>query len=280
MQDQPLEVLSRTVLLRPGVDLTMRLPARSAPAITESFSPTSLAFATANDPCDRRFVNSGPNPAQRRANCIAAGIANPDGFTSNIVGFTAPISVSGNAALRNERADSWTVGAIVRPRFVPGLTITADWVDIRLRDAIVLLGAGQTLDACYDAVAYPAAVCVGTGDIDTARGEIGNPKHSFTANVTVDRGPVNLLWQTQYYGKSVWNADAAPNALEYSGVGAWWLFNASIGVDVSKQFALRLIVDNVFDAKPPFPAPAANGTITYYSGILGRYFRASATAKF
>ncbi len=78
----------------------------------------------------------------------------------------------------------------------------------------------------------------------------------------------------------MWNADAAPNALEYSGVGSWWLFNASLGVDVSKQFSLRLIVDNVFDAKPPFPAPAANGTITYYSGILGRYFRASATAKF
>ncbi|WP_263587682.1 TonB-dependent receptor domain-containing protein [Sphingopyxis sp. GC21] len=329
--------------LSPVADVTIRgnfTRSVRAPAITESFSSTSLAFATANDPCDRRFVNSGPNPAQRRANCIAGGIANPDAFTSNIVGFTAPISVSGNAALKNERADSWTVGAIVRPRFVPGLTITADWVDIRLRDAIILLGAGQTLDACYDAVAYPAAVCrqidrdpggqvtfvrtgyanaasmdfrgltaeiayrreiaadtalglslnyfyldkletrVGTGDIDTARGEIGNPKHSFTANVTVDRGPVNLLWQTQYYGKSVWNADAAPNALEYSGVGSWWLFNASLGVDVSKQFSLRLIVDNVFDAKPPFPAPAANGTITYYSGILGRYFRASATAKF
>ena len=152
--------------LSPVADVTIRgnfTRSVRAPAITESFSPTSLAFATANDPCDRRFVNSGPNPAQRRANCIAAGIANPDGFTSNIVGFTAPISVSGNAALRNERADSWTVGAIVRPRFVPGLTIPADWVDIRLRDAIVLLGAGQTLDACYDAVAYPAAVC---GQID------------------------------------------------------------------------------------------------------------------
>ncbi|MEC7297921.1 MAG: methyltransferase [Pseudomonadota bacterium] len=35
MQDQPLEVLSRTVLLRPGVDLTMRLPARTAPTITD-----------------------------------------------------------------------------------------------------------------------------------------------------------------------------------------------------------------------------------------------------
>ena len=40
------------------------------------------------------------------------------------------------------------------------------------------------------------------------------------------------------------------------------------------------MADIVSDKKPPFPAPAANGTITYYSGILGRYFRASATAKF
>lgn len=311
-----------------------------SPAITEIFNPTSQAFDTANDPCDARFVDSGPNPAQRRANCIAAGIADPDNFTSNIVDFTAPVSVAGNPDLQNEKANSWTVGAVIRPRFVPGLTVAVDWVNIKLKDAIVSLGTEQTLEACYDAADFPPAICaqidraadgqvsfvrtgfanaasfdfagltaeiayrrkvgadtalglslnylyldkletqVGSGDIDTGRGEIGDPKHSFTANINIDHGPVNFLWQTQYFGKGVWDADAAPDAYEINGVGDWWLFNASLGFDVTEKFEMRLIVDNVFDKKPPFPAPAAGGTITYYSGVLGRYFRVSGKVKF
>jgi len=317
-----------------------------APAITEFFNPTSQAFETANDPCDSRFVNAGPNPAQRRANCIAAGIADPDNFTSNIVDFTSPISVSGNPDLQNERADAWTVGAIIRPRFVRGLTIAVDWVDISLKQAVVSLDTLNTLNACYDAAEFPSAICsqidrdangqvtfvrtgyanaasldfegltaeiayrkdladlglganagnlglsinymylnkletrVGNGDINTARGEIGDPKHSFTANINYENGPVNLLWQTQYFGKSVIDADAAPGDYQYPSMNAWWLFNATIGYSVNEQFKLKFIVDNVFDADPPFPVPAAGGTITYYSGILGRYFRAAATVKF
>ncbi|MBL0916977.1 MAG: TonB-dependent receptor, partial [Sphingopyxis sp.] len=121
-----------------------------APAITEIFNPTSQAFDTANDPCDARFVDSGPNPSQRRANCIAAGITDPDNFTSNIVDFTSPISVSGNTDLQNEKANSWTVGTVIRPRFVPGLTVAVDWVNIKLKKAIVTLNTEQTLEACYD----------------------------------------------------------------------------------------------------------------------------------
>lgn len=55
-------------------------------------------------------------------------------------------------------------------------------------------------------------------------------------------------------------------------VGDWWLFNASLGFDVSDKFEMRFIVGNVFDKKPPFPAPAAGGTITYYSGVLDAIF--------
>ncbi|MGR4893613.1 TonB-dependent receptor domain-containing protein [Sphingopyxis sp. LARHCG72] len=311
-----------------------------APAITEIFNPTSQAFSTANDPCDGRFASAGPDPARRRANCIAAGIADPTSFTSEIVDFTKRISVSGNSNLQNEKADSWTVGAVVRPRFIPGLTVAVDWVDIKLKKAIVSLDTEQTLEACYDAPTFPTAVCdqidrsatgqvdfvrtgyvnaasydfagltaeiawrgevapdtslglslnylyvnkletrVGEGTVDTNRGEIGNPKHSFTANVNIDHGPVNFLWQTQYSGKSVWDADAGPNDYEIRGVGDWWMFNASLGIEVKKDFELRFIVDNVFDKAPPFPASAQGGTVAYYSGILGRYFRVAATAKF
>ncbi|HEX8554701.1 MAG TPA: TonB-dependent receptor [Sphingomonas sp.] len=146
--------------LAPVRDITFRgnfTRSIRAPAITEAFNPSSQAFETANDPCDIRFIGSGPDPARRAANCAAAGV--PAGLTSNIVEFTIPVTVAGNANLENEVADSWTVGAIIQPRFLPRFSLAVDWVDIRLNQAIVTLGAEQTLEACFDAPSFPSAIC-------------------------------------------------------------------------------------------------------------------------
>jgi outer membrane receptor protein involved in Fe transport len=128
-----------------------------APAITELFNPTSQIFDTANDPCDSRFLNSGPDPATRQANCAAAGL--PPDFQSNVVDFTSRGTLSGNTGLRNERANAWTVGAVLRPRFIPNLTLAVDWVDIELEDAIESLDMETTLEACYDDPGFPGPIC-------------------------------------------------------------------------------------------------------------------------
>jgi outer membrane receptor protein involved in Fe transport len=253
-----------------------------------------------------------------------------------------PTTITGNPNLRNERADSFTFGAVLRPRFLPGFTASADYVHIALKDAIVALGGDQVLDACYDAVNYPSSFCkmvtrnsagqitmidegyynasaaklkavtadidyrfdlravglgdhagqvdlgvhyyhlinqytrIGNGDIDHTVGEIGNPRDSFTANLNYTKGGVNLLWQTEYFGPSVIDADAPPSAYQYPGISHWFLFNASIGGTIDGRYDLRLIVDNVTNARPPFPTPAGGGTITYFSGIVGRAFRITA----
>jgi len=315
-----------------------------APAITEIFNPTSQAFESGNDPCDARFITAGPNPSVRAANCATDGIVQP--FTSNYSDFTVPIVVSGNPDLENEKANSWTVGAVLRPRFVPGFTLAVDYVSIKLKNAITSLSGNNILNACYDNASFPNQFCglvdrdnagqitliregffnaaalefsgvtselayrfnlsdlglganagrlglslnylyvdkqfsrVAAGDIDTSRGEIGNPKHSLTANLKYENRAFDLLWQTQYFGKGRIDADADAADYEYPGVGDWWLFNASAGLKVGDRMNLRFIVDNILDKKPPFPAPAGGGTITYYSGLLGRYFRVSTSLKF
>lgn len=128
-----------------------------APAITELFNPSSAIFTTANDPCDARFRNAGPNPQQRQANCAAAGL--PADFQSNIVDFTSRGALVGNTELTNEKADAWTVGAILRPSFLPGFSLAVDWVDIELEDAVQSLNAVQTLQACYDSPTFPDPIC-------------------------------------------------------------------------------------------------------------------------
>lgn len=126
-----------------------------APAVTELFAANQPAFdgGAGTDPCDRQNLTAGPNPAVRAKNCAAAGL--PTVFTSGINSFTVPITVIGNRALKNETAKSFTVGALVQPKFIPRLTISADYISIDLKDAVASLSAKQVLDACYDSSAYP-----------------------------------------------------------------------------------------------------------------------------
>ena len=124
-----------------------------APAMTELFLPSSTNFEFANDPCDARFIGQGTNPAQRAANCAAAGIVQP--FTSNVVNATAIGQTSGDPTLTSETADSKTFGVVLRPRWVPRLNISIDYIEINLTNAIEQLNLNAILDGCYDATDYP-----------------------------------------------------------------------------------------------------------------------------
>jgi iron complex outermembrane receptor protein len=126
-----------------------------APSITELFLPSATSFQFANDPCDKNFVNQGTSPAQRRANCIAAGI-DPTTFVSNVVNASAIGTTSGNTSLQSEVAFSKTFGVVLRPRFAPKLNISVDYIDIALKDAIQTLTLVNNLDACYDSSDFPS----------------------------------------------------------------------------------------------------------------------------
>lgn len=128
-----------------------------APAVTELFNPTSQIFTTATDPCDQRFLNGGPNPATRKANCAAAGL--PVNFSSDIVDFTSRGTLSGNPRLENEIASARTLGLVLRPEFLAGFSATVDWIDIRVTQAILSLDATQILEGCYDSPSYPNTLC-------------------------------------------------------------------------------------------------------------------------
>lgn len=125
-----------------------------APAITEAFAPVASVFDTANDPCDARYITGGPNPNRRAANCAAAGITQP--FTSNVVDFTAQGTFGGNPRLTNEVANSWTAGAVLQPRYLPGFKASADYVHIDVTNEIASLGLTDLMNACYDAASANA----------------------------------------------------------------------------------------------------------------------------
>jgi len=164
-----------------------------SPAITELYAPVGQNFVTALDPCDSRNITSGPNPANRAKNCAAAGITQP--FVSNIDAFTIPGSSGGNPNLKNEISNSWTVGALINPRFAHRLFLNVNWVNIDLTNAITALSATNILDACYDATSYPTTICSnitrsGTGQVTFLKSGNENAAESKFAGLTA-----GINWQ-------------------------------------------------------------------------------------
>lgn len=119
-----------------------------APAITELFNPSSSYFGFATDPCDAANRGNGPDPATRQANCAADGL--PANFQSLSNSRTFAQAIEGNPDLANEKANSWTIGLVLEPRFAPRLRASVDYVDIHLKNAISNGGASSIVANCYD----------------------------------------------------------------------------------------------------------------------------------
>lgn len=123
------------------------------PSVTELFLPEVSVFSFADDPCDADFIADGTNPAARAANCAAEGI--PVGFESTIADASQMIRSSGNMNLTGEKSKSWTAGFVLEPTFAPRLVLTADWVNIKISDAIIDASLDDIMASCYDSSDYP-----------------------------------------------------------------------------------------------------------------------------
>lgn len=117
-----------------------------APTQSNLFNPVGQNFAQIADPCDVQFISNGPN---RVANCRAAGV--PVGFVNTPArSATLSFSQGGNPFLTAERSDSYTFGAVFEPSFVPGLSVTIDYYNIKVQNLIATLGAQTIINLCYD----------------------------------------------------------------------------------------------------------------------------------
>ena len=137
-----------------------------APTQSDLFSPQSQNFNQIADPCDVLNVGVG----SRAANCAANGVplvataalvaacastAFPATLGGPFINCTARSSSTGflsggNPDLREETSKSYTLGAVIEPRFVPGLSITADYYHITVENLIAVLTAQAIITGCYD----------------------------------------------------------------------------------------------------------------------------------
>lgn len=183
--------------LRPNLpiiknDLTIRgnfTQSIRAPSVPELFQPQATVNTFANDPCDPDFIEQGPNPALRMANCqtqvdtlkqqgVLPQSFNLNDFTSLIVNRSDLALTGGNPDLVNEKADSWTVGAVFAPSFLPGFELSVDWTSIQINDAIITVSGTQLLNACFDSTSFPDASACQLFERDSEF-QVRNPQLNF-----------------------------------------------------------------------------------------------------
>jgi len=80
-------------------------------------------------------------------------------------------TVTGNLALKPEKADSWNVGAVLSPRFIPGFNFSVDYFRIKMKDAIDTLSAQEIINRCVEGI---QAFC-DAYSVDPARSTPGQP---------------------------------------------------------------------------------------------------------
>lgn len=117
--------------------------AARAPNIQELFATPTVGLAGANDPCAGRPITAAPSDAGCRAQGLAVGqgtTANPAGQYNGLLG--------GNPNLTPEKATTKTLGVVLQPRFIPRLSVTVDYFDIRIRDAIQPAAQDSILNDC------------------------------------------------------------------------------------------------------------------------------------
>jgi outer membrane receptor protein involved in Fe transport len=139
----------RDIRFRAGYARSIRAPTQS-----DLFAPLSQTFLNGLiDPCGQQNINNNPN---RVKNCAAAGVPTTQTFNGTTEPFSnRPASgISGfngaNADLREEKGTSLTIGAVIQPRFLPGLSLTVDYYHIKIDNVIFSLAAQTIINQCYD----------------------------------------------------------------------------------------------------------------------------------
>lgn len=126
-------------------------------------------------------------------------------------------TVGGNQDLQPEKSKNLTLGAVFQPTFVPGLSVTVDYFDIEVEDAIRNIPGSTKLPVCYASANLSHPFCAPehfrrsplTGEVNFLSSQPTNAGKETMKGVDVGvvygfdvRGlRANLEWNTTYLAK-------------------------------------------------------------------------------
>jgi outer membrane receptor protein involved in Fe transport len=127
-----------------------------APNIGELFTPLQTTLTNyASDPCAGAAPTANAN---LRAVCLAQGApASAIGTIETPSAGQADITSGGNPNVKPETSDSYSFGVVFQPTFVPRLVITADYYNIKVRNAITTPTPQDIVNACFGGLSAASA---------------------------------------------------------------------------------------------------------------------------
>lgn len=165
-----------------------------------------------------------------------------DPFMGNVRTSGIFITTTGNANLQPEKADTLTLGAVYQPSFVPGFSISADYYDIKINDAIGSLSAQQGVDQCFagnqlacgfitrDAAGNIAALTAYPINLSTLETNGVDVELSYRVPFADDATSLSLRSVISYVGKLATTTPGSPSIDRAGEVGInsnpHWRFNA------------------------------------------------------
>lgn len=132
----------RDIRFRGGYNRAVR-----APTLQDFFAPQLVSLDGTDDPCAGFVIGSGGSGRAGDPGCIAQGLVAGQVVTPNPAGQYNGLQ-GGNPNLQPEVADTWTVGVILQPGFVPGFSLSVDWFNIKVENAIQGIGADTIVTQC------------------------------------------------------------------------------------------------------------------------------------
>ena len=124
-----------------------------APNISELFLGQQQSAESYTDPC-RNYGTSGTD-ANTVANCQADGLA-PD---FNLATFQATTLQGGNPNLTPETSESLTFGVVLTPSFLERASVSIDYFDIEITDAVGTAPTSEVISACYASAGFSDPLC-------------------------------------------------------------------------------------------------------------------------
>jgi iron complex outermembrane recepter protein len=221
-----------------------------APNVGNLFLPQNGGLVTLNDPC--AGIAGTPPPGQVPT-ATAAQCANT-GLPTTLFGLVPPDSgqlnvlTGGNPDLTPETANTWTVGAIITPRQVEGLTVSIDYFNIALKDVIGNIPTSFTLNTCLQTgdPQFCGLINRGTdGSLTqlprTSNNIVATSQNIAAANTRGIDGRVTYSYDFDKWGSFNWDYNAsyylASTTLPVPGQGEFdcaGLYNASCGNPTSE----------------------------------------------
>lgn len=126
-----------------------------SPNINELFAPQVVGLNNlTTDPCQQALPVGN---AALTALCVATGV--PAGLIGTVI---APIAgqvnqtTGGNPLLDVETATTFTAGVVGTPSFLPDLTVSFDYFNIHIADAVSQPAIGDVVNGCYSAALNPS----------------------------------------------------------------------------------------------------------------------------